>query len=146
MKLSHIIGLIVIVVAIVVIVSTTAEVSTYATFAEATEIAAKDSDRKIHVSGFLKKDASGQLVDINYQPEIDPNRFTFRLIDRNREEKIVIYSNPKPQDFERSDSIVVIGNMQHGAFVAEKMLLKCPSKYTETEIKGAEKARTQASL
>lgn len=146
MKLSHIIGLIVIVIAITVIVSTTSEVSTYATFAEATEIAANNRTRKIHVAGELKKDAAGQIMEMSYQPEVDPNHFTFKLIDRDKQEKLVVYGNPKPQDFERSEQVVVIGNMQGGEFVAEKILMKCPSKYQETEIKGAEKARTQASL
>lgn len=146
MKLSHIIGLLVIVIAITVIVSTTSEVSTYATFAEATEIAAKDSDKKIHVAGSLKKDAAGRILGMDYQPQIDPNHFTFRLVDRDQQEKLVVYGNPKPQDFERSEQVVVIGNMQGGEFVAEKILMKCPSKYQETEIKGAEKAKAQASL
>lgn len=146
MKLSYIIGLIVIVIAITVIVSTTSEVSTYATFAEATEIAAKNSGRKIHVAGSLKKDAAGHIAEMTYQPEIDPNRFTFKLIDRDNQETLVVSDDPKPQDFERSEQVVVIGNMQGGEFVAEKILMKCPSKYEETEIKGAQKAKAQASL
>jgi cytochrome c-type biogenesis protein CcmE len=47
----------------------------------------------------------------------------------------VVYRNPKPADFERSEQIVIIGNVQKDIFVADKILMKCPSKYTEKEIK-----------
>jgi cytochrome c-type biogenesis protein CcmE len=143
MKITHIIGIIVIVVAIVVIVSTTKDVSTYVTFKEATEMASSGKSSKVHIVGTLKKDAAGHIQEMNYQPEIDPNHFTFTLVDRNNESKTVIYGNPKPQDFERSEQVVVIGTMQDGEFVADKILMKCPSKYQETELKGAGK---QASL
>ena len=35
----------------------------------------------------------------------------------------------KPQDFEKSEQIVVIGKMEAGNFVASDILMKCPSKY-----------------
>ncbi|MDJ1469864.1 cytochrome c maturation protein CcmE [Cytophagaceae bacterium DM2B3-1] len=146
MKITHIIGIIVIVVAIAVIVSTTKDVSTYVTFKEAADMAASGKSTKVHVVGSLKKDATGNILEMSYQPEIDPNHFTFKLIDRDNKETIVVYDNPKPQDFERSEQVVVIGHMQNNEFIAEKILMKCPSKYQETEIKGTEKAGSQASL
>jgi cytochrome c-type biogenesis protein CcmE len=39
-----------------------------------------------------------------------------------------------PPDFTRSEKVVVIGNYQNNAFVARKILLKCPSKYQEEKI------------
>jgi cytochrome c-type biogenesis protein CcmE len=143
MKITHIFGIIVIVVAIAVIVSTTNDVSTYVTFKEATEMASSGKAGKVHIVGTLKKDAAGHITEMSYQPEIDPNHFTFTLVDRNNEAKTVVYDNPKPQDFERSEQVVVIGSMQNGEFVASKILMKCPSKYQETELKETGK---QASL
>ncbi len=72
---------------------------------------------------------------MQYDPLIDPNYFTFILVDTNQLEQHVVYFNPKPQDFERSEQVVITGNMQKDMFVADKILLKCPSKYTENEIK-----------
>jgi cytochrome c-type biogenesis protein CcmE len=72
---------------------------------------------------------------MEYQPEVDPNMFKFVLIDNNKEEQTVIYHNPKPQDFDRSEQIVIIGNVQKDIFVADKILMKCPSKYEDKELK-----------
>jgi cytochrome c-type biogenesis protein CcmE len=41
----------------------------------------------------------------------------------------VVYSNAKPQDFEKSEKVVVIGSMKNDEFIASSLLLKCPSKY-----------------
>jgi cytochrome c-type biogenesis protein CcmE len=85
---------------------------------------------------------------MEYQPQIDPNYFSFVLVDENNEEKQVVYSSPKPQDFERSEQIVIIGSMQDKHFVADKILMKCPSKYQENEIKvnGSESKQANAQL
>ena len=61
MKISHIIGIIVIAIAIGVIASTAGDASVYTTFTKA-EVMAQDGDHKmIHVVGKLKKDAQGQI-------------------------------------------------------------------------------------
>jgi cytochrome c-type biogenesis protein CcmE len=39
----------------------------------------------------------------------------------------------KPQDFERSEQIVLTGKMRGEDFVASDMLMKCPSKYKDEE-------------
>lgn len=135
MKKVHIIGIVIIAVAIAVIMSTAGDASSYVTFKEAANLAADGKDKKVHVVGTLKKDNAGQIIGMQYQPQIDPNYFSFLLIDQNNEERQVIYSSPKPQDFERSEQIVIIGSMQKDQFVADKILMKCPSKYQENEIK-----------
>ncbi|MDX5437475.1 MAG: cytochrome c maturation protein CcmE, partial [Pontibacter sp.] len=33
-----------------------------------------------------------------------------------------------------SEQVVITGNMQNNVFVADKILLKCPSKYVEKEV------------
>jgi cytochrome c-type biogenesis protein CcmE len=40
----------------------------------------------------------------------------------------------KPQDFERSEQIVLTGKMKGDEFVATDILMKCPSKYKDEEI------------
>jgi cytochrome c-type biogenesis protein CcmE len=69
-----------------------------------------------------------------YNPAMDPNYFVFTIIDNNGEEREVVYYNPKPQDFEKSEQVVVIGSVKEKTFVADEILLKCPSKYQENEI------------
>jgi cytochrome c-type biogenesis protein CcmE len=134
MKKTHIIGIFVIAVAIVIIMSSVGDASTYVSFGEAIERAEDGDMTKVHVVGRLKKDAQGHIVGMNYDPLVDPNYFSFTLVDTNRVEQKVVYFNPKPQDFERSEQVVITGNMQNQVFVADKILLKCPSKYVEKEI------------
>jgi cytochrome c-type biogenesis protein CcmE len=43
----------------------------------------------------------------------------------------VYYNQPKPQDFERSEEITMKGYATDTAFIAEEILMKCPSKYNE---------------
>jgi cytochrome c-type biogenesis protein CcmE len=43
----------------------------------------------------------------------------------------VIYHDAKPQDFEKSEKVVIIGSMKNGQFEAKSLLLKCPSKYND---------------
>ena len=135
MKTSYIIGIIIIGIAIAVIVSTAGDASSYVTFKEAATMAEDGDDAKVHVVGRLKKNEGGEIMGMVYQPSVNPNYFEFELIDQNNDLKKVVYTNPKPQDFERSEQIVVIGKMNNGVFVADKILMKCPSKYQETEIK-----------
>ena len=134
MKKSHIIGIIIIAMAIGIIMTTAGDASTYVSFGDAIELANDGNSTKVHVVGRLKKDDQGHIVGMQYDPLRDPNYFAFTLVDTNRFEQRVVYFNPKPQDFERSEQVVITGNMQNEVFVADKILLKCPSKYTENEI------------
>ncbi|PVY44037.1 cytochrome c maturation protein CcmE domain-containing protein [Pontibacter virosus] len=134
MKKSHIIGIIVIAMAIGIIMTTAGDASTYVSFGDAIELAKDGNSTKVHVVGRLKKDNQGHIVGMQYEPMKDPNYFAFTLVDTNRFEQRVVYFNPKPQDFERSEQVVITGNMQNDVFVADKILLKCPSKYTENEM------------
>lgn len=135
MRISYIIAIIVIAVAIGVIVSTAGNASEYVSFRDAYEMAEEEDTREVHVVGKLKKDVSGQIIGMLYNPSMDPNYFVFTLIDNNNEEKQVVYYKPKPQDFEKSEQVVVIGAVKNKTFVADQILMKCPSKYQENEIK-----------
>ncbi|WP_258100401.1 cytochrome c maturation protein CcmE [Marinoscillum pacificum] len=129
MKKSHIFGILIIAVAIIVIMSTAGDASAYVTFEDAQEMASKGNDNKIHVVGKLPKDGSGNVVGI--EPSPDMMSFKFQMVDENNETQIVYHPNPMPTDFLRSEQVVVVGGYQNGKFVADKILLKCPSKYQE---------------
>lgn len=132
MKKSHIFGIIVIAAAIGIIVSTAGDASSYVTFDEARALANKGNASKIHVVGTLKKDQNEQIIGIERSPDL--LSFKFIMVDQNDNEQTVLYAQPVPQDFERSEQVVVVGAYHNETFVAEKILLKCPSKYQENEL------------
>ena len=131
MKKKYILGIVLIAAAVAVVVSTTGNASTYVTFREAREIA-KAGKGKVHVVGKLKKDASGAVTGIDNSAVTS---FSFTMIDNSGEERKVFYKEPQPPDFEKSEQIVVIGSMKGDIFIADKILMKCPSKYQNKEIK-----------
>lgn len=122
MKKIHIIGIIIIAVAIGAILTTLNNTSTYASFDEA----AQAPDSEFHVVGKFNKDK-----EAIYDPQVNANLFTFYMVDNKGTEKKVILNKNKPQDFERSEQIVLIGKMQGEDFVASDILMKCPSKYND---------------
>jgi cytochrome c-type biogenesis protein CcmE len=132
MKKSHILIIVVIAAAIAILVSTAGDASTYVGFGEAYQMAQTGSKKEIHVVGQLKKDAGGNVVGI--EPGIDKVSFSFIMIDDNGKEQKVDYNQPMPQDFTKSEKVVVIGSYQNDTFKASKILLKCPSKYQEQKV------------
>jgi cytochrome c-type biogenesis protein CcmE len=134
MKISHIIALLTIAVAIGIILSASGDASKYVTFKEASAMAKDGDNDKVHVVGKLKKDQNGNVVGLYYAPTKDPNLFYFILLDNNNEEKQVVYYHPKPQDFEKSEQVVVVGSMKDEVFVASEILMKCPSKYENEKV------------
>jgi cytochrome c-type biogenesis protein CcmE len=132
MKISHIAAIVVIASAIGIIVVTAGDASTYATFDEAYQLASNGSKNSIHVVGELKKDASGGIVGL--EPGADKVSFSFILVDESGKEQKVVYNEPMPPDFTRSEKVVVIGRYQQDTFIASKILLKCPSKYQDEKL------------
>ncbi|AYL96327.1 cytochrome c maturation protein CcmE [Mucilaginibacter celer] len=136
MKKSAIFGLVVIAVAIAVIISVYSSSSTYATFAEA-----QVAGTELHVIGHLNK--KKELV---YDATKDANYFSFYMNDNKGEERKVIINSTKPEDFERSEQLVVTGQMVGNEFHASKILMKCPSKYTQDKLDVTEVKAKQASI
>lgn len=122
MKKTHIVGVIVIAVAIAFMIASVNDSSSYADFDEAFS----NPGKEYHVVGQLDRSQT-----ISYEPEINPNLTTFSMIDNNGEIRKVVLNKSKPQDFERSESVVLIGKAQGEEFHATEMLMKCPSKYKE---------------
>lgn len=132
MKKSHVFGIVVIAIAILIIVSTAGDASSYVTFKEAYSMSVDGKGNSIHVVGSLKKSLSGEILGV--QPSADKLSFSFLMIDQNGQEQQVYYNEPMPPDFLRSEQVVVIGAYKSGTFIADKILMKCPSKYQEEEI------------
>lgn len=132
MKKSHIFAIVIIAVAIGIIVTTAGDASTYVNFDQAYQMASTGNSTSIHVVGQLKKDANGEIVGLRNAP--DNLSFTFVLVDENGKEQKVFYNEPMPPDFARSENVVIIGSYQGENFVADKILLKCPSKYQEQSV------------
>ena len=132
MKKSSIIGIVVIAIAISIIISTQSNASSYVSFGEAKEMAENGSSKKIHVVGELKKNPSGQVIEV--YPSENKLSVSFVMLDDNKIEQTVYYNEPMPSDFLRSEKVVVIGGYVKDKFVANKILLKCPSKYEETAL------------
>ena len=124
MKKSYILGLIVVAVLIGVIFSTISESSTYAPFSTAIE----NEGKTYHVVGKLNLEK-----DFEYNPEKNANLFGFYLVDIEGKEMKVLYNGTKPQDFEKSEQVVVVGKYVNDSFVAKDVLMKCPSKYNGNE-------------
>lgn len=136
MKKSSIFGLIVIAVAIAVIVSTYANTSTYATFKEAAQTSAE-----LHVIGHLDKQK-----ELYYDATKDANYFSFYMTDNKGAECKVVFTGTKPEDFERSQQIVLTGKMENNEFHASKILMKCPSKYTQDKLETTEVSAKKAAI
>lgn len=130
MKKIHIVAIVMIAAAIGILISAAGDMSTYGTFAEA-----ERTEQKVKIAGQLSKDK-----EMYYNPEEDPNYFSFFIKDSKGDERKVVLLAAKPQDFELSEQIVVTGQMDGETFVATDLLMKCPSKYQDEEvyIKGKE--------
>ena len=124
MKKIYIIAFIMIAVAIGLLINAADDLSTYSTFSEA-----EKSEGRITITGQLSKDK-----EMSYDPEVDPNYFSFYIRDTDGEERKVVLLAAKPQEFERSEQLVLTGQMHGDEFIATDMLMKCPSKYNDEEI------------
>lgn len=88
----------------------------YVSFAEA-----KATSATVQVKGTLVKDKHA----ITYENQ----ELKFSVLDEKNNVVPVIYRGMKPDEFERAESVVVIGKYDGDHFTAEKLLVKCPSKY-----------------
>ncbi len=125
MKKGHIIAMIIIAVGIIALFNAFGDMTRYSTFKESEA----NPNQSVKVVGVLAK---GKPVV--YNPEEDPNLFSFHMQDEDGAERKVVMNAAKPTDFNKSEKIVLTGKMVGENFVASDMLLKCPSKYKDEEI------------
>jgi cytochrome c-type biogenesis protein CcmE len=94
----------------------------YVTFQEAAS-----SSRTVQVMGGLEKGTS--------RYDTKTKTLHFNLVDTATKQVLpVTYTDVKPANFEDAVSIVAIGRYKDGVFAAEKLLVKCPSKYQGEEV------------
>lgn len=105
-------------------------ISTYVNFEQASGM------EGAHVVGTLDKSRK-------FGFSMETKQFSFYMKDEAGNVRRVIYPKSKPNNFEQADKLVVIGEMQDGVFYANEMLMKCPSKYNNTD--GAEFQKANAS-
>jgi cytochrome c-type biogenesis protein CcmE len=65
----------------------------------------------------------------------------FDLVDADGRRMPVVYQGVRPGNFKDAISIVAIGRYHEGRIEAEKLLVKCPSKYQGAEVEKAYAAR-----
>lgn len=125
MKKASIVILVLIAAAIGILVASFGKFSTYETFASASE----KPGSTFHVVGFLDTSRAQQ-----YDPIKDPNSFIFFAKDKKGAIHKVIFNGARPQDFEKSEQLVMTGFMKDGDFHCNKIQMKCPSKYENDQI------------
>lgn len=117
MKLRYVAGLVVIAAFLAYsLFAFQSSLTPYVNFAQA-----KSSTGAVQVRGVLATDKitvteNGKTV-------------AFLLKDEAGEEVPVIYQGPRPEGLEQATSVVAVGKYQNGQFMAERLLIKCPSKY-----------------
>lgn len=100
----------------------TKSVTPYVSFDEA-----RASQRTVQVMGALEKGSS--------RYDTATRTLHFVLVDpASKKSMPVAYRDVKPANFEEAVSIVAIGRMHGDDFAAEKLLVKCPSKYQGEEV------------
>ncbi len=125
MKAKNIIGILFIIGFIALVFNNFgSSVGGYMNFEEASTTGAK-----AHVIG---KWLSEKPVSYDHEANI----FSFYMEDENGLEHKVHFLNPKPANFEDAEKLVVEGSMKGDVFVAEHILVKCPSKYNDENVMG----------
>jgi len=120
MKKTHIVLIIIIAVLIGAILVMFKDAGTYASF----QLAENNAGNQFTVIGYLDRDAEMKF-------DARKTMFSFTAVDKTGKKSKVYYHQPKPQDFERSEEITMKGFATDTAFIAEEILMKCPSKYNE---------------
>jgi cytochrome c-type biogenesis protein CcmE len=80
-----------------------------------------------------KVQVAGALVDGSTQYIEATEKLAFGIEDEDGNTMPVLYEGVKPGNFEEATQIVAVGTYRDGAFHAEQLLVKCPSKYQGIE-------------
>ncbi|MFM2376256.1 MAG: hypothetical protein RLZZ165_1353 [Bacteroidota bacterium] len=98
-----------------------ASVTRYASFAEA-----RRTGEEVHIVGKW-------VLQDRARYDNSQDLFTFYMQDTTGGTDLVNYYDPMPANFKSADRIAVQGKFEGSAFVADKILLKCPSKYGDSK-------------
>ncbi len=97
----------------------------YVTFNEAAELS-----RQVQVLGKIVRPE-----EISYN--LEAGDLQFYLADNEGTVLLVSYNGTRPDNLEESENVVAVGYYSDGIFQAEKLLVKCPSKYESQENGGS---------
>jgi cytochrome c-type biogenesis protein CcmE len=98
---------------------------------------ARKSKGAVQVMGGLDK--TSDRYDTSTQ------QLSFDLVDPEGNRMPVLYGGTRPANFKDAVSIVAIGRYRNGRIEAEKLLVKCPSKYQGSEVERAYPSGTGGS-
>lgn len=132
MKKIHIVLLVLVAAAIAVLISFLQTATTYDTV----DTAVSKPGKFVHLMARLDK-----TQPVEYNPLKDPNHLVFTAVDTLGKSVKVIYNNPKPENFEISERLVLKGKYleSDGYFDCKSIQTKCPSKYKD-DMKAAQKS------
>ncbi|MFC0774946.1 cytochrome c maturation protein CcmE domain-containing protein [Terrimonas alba] len=132
MKKIHIVLLVLVAAAIAVLISFLQTATTYDTV----DTAVSKPGKFVHLMARLDK-----TQPVEYDPLKDPNHLVFTAVDTLGKSVKVIYNNPKPENFEISERLVLKGKYREGDgyFDCKSIQTKCPSKYKD-DMKAAQKS------
>lgn len=99
-----------------------ASLSPYVSFNEAAQ-----KNSQVQVLGYLV-----EQNQIKY--DTDTGVLEFYVADDQGSVALVHYRGIEPDGFSESENLVVVGQYTDGVFQAEKILVKCPSKYEKAEV------------
>lgn len=117
MKQRHVVGCIIVLAFVVYsLMSFSNSLTPYVSFAQA-----KTAKSDVQVRGVLTSEKV-TVAD-------NGKTIKFNLRDEAGEEVPVVYRGTKPDGLDEATSVVVVGRYQSGQFNADKLLIKCPSKY-----------------
>jgi cytochrome c-type biogenesis protein CcmE len=122
MKKIHIILLVFIAAAIAVLISFLQATTTYDTV----DTAMSKPGKYVHLMARWDKSQP-----IEYDAIKDPNYLSFTAVDTLGKSVKVIYHQPKPENFEVSERLVLKGKYANGYFDCKSIQTKCPSKYKD---------------
>ena len=80
-----------------------------------------------------KVQVAGALVQGSTRYVEATEELSFGIEDEDGNTMPVLYEGVKPGNFEEATQIVAVGTYHDGAFHAEQLLVKCPSKYQGIE-------------
>lgn len=92
------------------------------------EGAKTNSGDDVRITGTLDK-----TQPIEYDPMVDANLTKFSVIDSSgHSEKVFLhYEKGKPDGLQFSEKVTLLGKYENGAFHANDIQMKCPSKYND---------------
>jgi cytochrome c-type biogenesis protein CcmE len=75
---------------------------------------------------------SGEVVGDTEDWNAQEVTLRFSIVDESGQQLPIVFFGPRPDNFQRAASAIVEGELQpDGTFLAETLLLKCPSRYEE---------------